>query len=95
MARKLAYTVIVDEETFPVGTEETAELKAKIPNPVAWDGESKLPDEESGPTEPPRSGRGSGEDAWRAYAEDLDLEVPDGASRDDIIALVDARNTEQ
>ena len=39
--------------------------------------------------EPPRSGRGSGTSAWRAYAEGLGLEVPAGASRGDIIGLVD------
>lgn len=39
--------------------------------------------------EPPRSGRGSGADAWAEYADNLGLLVPEGASRDDIIALVD------
>lgn len=39
--------------------------------------------------EPPRSGRGSGIEAWVTYAESLDLDVPDDASRDDVIALVD------
>lgn len=40
--------------------------------------------------EPPRSGKGSGTDEWRRYAaEELELEVPDGASRGEIIALVD------
>ncbi|HEX6969115.1 MAG TPA: hypothetical protein VF174_09935 [Micromonosporaceae bacterium] len=35
---------------------------------------------------PPRSGRGSGLDAWQAFAVDHDVEFPDGASRDEIIA---------
>ncbi len=43
------------------------------------------------PEEPPRGGEGATEEAWRAYAEALGVEVPDGAGRDDIIALVDAR----
>lgn len=41
------------------------------------------------PDEPPRSGKGSGTDVWRAYAEGLGLSVPDGAKRSDIFALVD------
>jgi hypothetical protein len=40
--------------------------------------------------EPPRSGRGSGVDVWRDYAEKLGLLAEDDASRDDIVALVDA-----
>lgn len=39
--------------------------------------------------EPPRAGRGSGLDSWRAYAESLGLLVEDDATRDDVIALVD------
>lgn len=39
--------------------------------------------------EPPRTGRGSGAEAWRVYAEGLGLEVPAGAKRGEIIALVD------
>lgn len=38
---------------------------------------------------PPRSGKGSGLDAWLAYAETLGIEVPDNASRDDVINAVD------
>lgn len=45
--------------------------------------------------EPPRSGAGSGTDVWRAYAEDeLGLEVPEDAGRDDIVALVDAASSQ-
>jgi hypothetical protein len=40
--------------------------------------------------EPPRSGRGSGVDVWRDHAERLGLLVDEDASRDDIVALVDA-----
>ena len=41
--------------------------------------------------EPPRAGRGSGLDAWLDYAMEIGLEVPEDASRDDVIALVDAK----
>lgn len=54
-----------------------------------FDAEDDFP-EPAGPTEPPRAGRGSGVEAWTEYAEGLDIEVPEGASRDDVIALVDA-----
>lgn len=47
----------------------------------------------SGPVmpEPPRVGRGSGRDMWAAHAESLGVTFPDDATRDDIIAAVDAR----
>jgi hypothetical protein len=41
---------------------------------------------------PPRTGRGSGADAWREYATGLGIEVPEDAGRDDIVALVEARS---
>lgn len=41
---------------------------------------------------PPRAGRGSGFDAWKAHAESLGIEVPDDAQRDDVIELVDKHN---
>lgn len=44
---------------------------------------------EDGDAEPPRSGKGSGLDAWIAYAELLEIDVPEDATRDDVIALVD------
>jgi len=40
--------------------------------------------------EPPRSGKGSGIDKWKQYAESKGHSVPDDADRDTIIALVDA-----
>lgn len=38
---------------------------------------------------PPRSGRGSGVEAWRAYAEQNDLDVSADAGREDIIAAAE------
>jgi hypothetical protein len=40
---------------------------------------------------PPRSGRGSGVEAWKAFAEQHDVEVDEDASRDDIVALLEER----
>lgn len=39
---------------------------------------------------PAKSGRGSGRDAWQAYAEANDVDVTDEMTRDDIIAAVEA-----
>jgi hypothetical protein len=40
-------------------------------------------------TEPPRAGRGSGIEPWKAYAASLGIEVPEDATRDSIVELVD------
>jgi hypothetical protein len=56
---------------------------AKVPDTTGSSG-GNLP-------EPPRAGKGSGTDAWLAYAKDHGIEVPADAGRDDIVALVDAR----
>lgn len=40
--------------------------------------------------EPPRAGRGSSLDAWLDYALEIGLPVPSGATRDEVIDLVDS-----
>jgi hypothetical protein len=45
-------------------------------------------------TEPPRSGAGSGRDAWVAYAGTQGVEVTDDMTRDDIIAAVELAEEE-
>ncbi|MEU8136584.1 hypothetical protein [Streptodolium elevatio] len=73
----------------------------RIGNPKAWaddapaDGPEPDADDTDENSEPPRSGPGSGEASWAAYAAARGIEVPDGASRKDIIAAVDAANAEQ
>lgn len=73
---------------------------AAITNPDVWDGEPPARAEQKPPAaqptegdadEPPRSGQGSGVDAWRAYAEGLGWfeSIPEGAKREDIIKAVD------
>lgn len=57
-----------------------ASAKAQRPAPSATDGD--------GP--PPKTGKGSGKAAWKAYADRLGVAVDSNASRDDIIAAVDA-----
>ncbi len=64
-----------------------------VTNPKAWvDGQ--VPEVETGQGgPPPRSGRGSGLDEWKAYAELIGVTVDSEASRDDVIAAVDAAST--
>lgn len=40
--------------------------------------------------EPPRAGRGSSLEAWQGYADALGIEYANDATRDDIVAAVDA-----
>lgn len=44
---------------------------------------------------PPTSGKGSGVEAWQKYADDKGVAYAEGASRDEIIAAVEARKAEQ
>lgn len=68
-----------------LGTEEGegAEISA------APDDETGQP-EPDGVGEPPRTGRGSGLQAWARYAHAAGVHVSDDMNRDDIIAAVDA-----
>jgi hypothetical protein len=47
-------------------------------------------DESGSDGPPPKAGRGSGLDAWKAYASVHEVEVPDGASKDDVIAALES-----
>lgn len=38
---------------------------------------------------PPKSGKGSGRDNWAAYANDVDVDIPAEATRDEIIAAIE------
>lgn len=76
----------------------------KITNPDVWavppdhlgeaipDGDSAGPSSavpdvgDAGP--PPMSGKGSGRDAWARYAAAHDVELPEGAGRDHIVAVL-------
>lgn len=48
----------------------------------------------NGPQEPPRGGEGSGREAWATHAGTLGIEFAEDATRDDIIAAVDAKAAE-
>lgn len=78
--------------------------RSAITNPKAWD-DSEDSHEEADPgaggenggsvegdlVEPPRSGKGSGVEAWREYADKLGWfeDIPEDATRDDIMQSID------
>lgn len=69
-------------EVFAAGDEVPGWAANKITFPDAWT-------EDVG-DEPPRAGRGSGLEAWQAHLDTHDIDYPDDASRDDLIAIFDA-----
>lgn len=83
MSRRLKFSVMIGSTVHEAGTEPGEDVAGQITNPDAWDGE--------GSGEPPRSGKGSGADAWRTYAESMGVTVDEDMSRDDIIAQLDSR----
>lgn len=74
------------EHLLAVGLVEEFEL-VTVPEPAPREDEG---DGSKDPTPPPKGGKGSGDDAWRTYAKAVDVEVPDDASRDAVIAAVEA-----
>lgn len=100
MDRRLISTVYVLDEhdaphAFGPGDVVPAWAAEKITNPDVW----ASPDVGDGGApgvpvdgEPPRNGKGSGLVAWIEYAESIGVDVDEDASRDDVIASVDAHN---
>lgn len=90
MAGQLAYAVVVNG---PDGDPVTITPEQKVPDwAVDQIGDhAYVDDDDEGSGPPPQSGKGSGVEAWRKYAESLGFEAPDEATRDDIVrALADA-----
>ena len=96
---KLIGNVFVDNAWFGPAhgnaDDVPAEVARQIVNPKAWDGGEVPTAETADGDEPPRSGKGSGTDTWRAYAAGLGIEVTADDNRDDIVALVDAHRANQ
>lgn len=92
----LAKTVrVTDPETnrtvvLHKGADVPDRVVALVDDPDAWQDAPAVKEE----PEPPRTGRGSGRDAWAAYAAAQGLEVDAEASRDDIIAALSDDTTE-
>jgi hypothetical protein len=79
---------------FVPGDEVPDWAAALITNPNCWvDGElptTKAAAEPAADDAPPRAGKGSGRSEWAAYAESVGVTVDEDATRDEIIAAVDA-----
>jgi hypothetical protein len=92
---KLRRTVTVGGKTYLRGTTPPAAIAEQITNPGAWDGAdleaTSAGDATSSPADdqPPRSGRGSGKDAWAAFAAGK-VDVAEDAPAKDIIAALEA-----
>ncbi|MGA5489566.1 hypothetical protein ACPCK1_17640 [Streptomyces pseudogriseolus] len=97
MTRRLIAYVHVDGKAYGPDSDVPADVAKRI-GAHAWtdaDSPAEVPTPTgagggSGDEAPPRSGRGSGVEAWRAYAEQHDVEVAADASREDIIAACEA-----
>ncbi|GAA3750909.1 hypothetical protein [Micromonospora maritima] len=89
---KLAAYVYVDGQPYGPNDPLPEAVARRITNPAAWEG-GKVPASAPAPASsparipaPPRSGRGSGADAWEAFAKASGVEFDADATRDEIIA---------
>jgi len=95
MARTLIRTVHVTDKSGAVhvyrpGDDVPKAHAAQITNPKAWDGDADPASTREAGTPPPKSGPGSGADAWRTYAGEVGVEVDEKANRDAVIAALEA-----
>jgi len=90
--------------TFGPADDLPAWAAKAITNPDVWEGDppaaepaTPAADASADLVEPPRTGKGSGVEAWRKYAEELGWfeSIPAEAGRDDIIAAVDEQRAER
>ncbi|WP_125262320.1 hypothetical protein [Streptomyces alboflavus] len=95
MSRRLIAHVYVDGIAYGPDDEVPAAVARRI-GAHAWTsgedagGPPGVPGTDGGAEPPPRSGRGSGIEAWRAFAEQHKVEVATDASREDIIAAAES-----
>ncbi len=82
----------VPETPVQLGGDDAAKDHFPASDDAVEPGTGDAPAAPSGdlPSAPPRSGRGSGLEAWKAHAEKLGIQVSDSADRDDVMAAVDA-----
>lgn len=97
MSRQLIAYVHVDGVPYGPGDEIPAAALRQIGDHCFADTDAEVDDagtngdDSGGDVEaPPRSGRGSGVEAWRQFAEQHAVEVAPDASREDIIAACEA-----
>ncbi|MCU8589927.1 MULTISPECIES: hypothetical protein [unclassified Streptomyces] len=96
MARRLTAYVHVDGEWYGPDSKVPARVASKIGEHAWEDGPETAVVAGSGTKEPPiieappRSGRGSGVEAWLAFAEAYGVGTDSDMSRDDVIAACEA-----
>ncbi|WP_406337373.1 hypothetical protein [Streptomyces sp. NBC_00649] len=92
MSRRLIAYVHVAGVAYGPGDEVPPEVAKRI-GAHAWADDDQDADDDQAPAAseaPPRSGRGSGIEAWRAFAEQHGVDVAEDATRDDVIAACEA-----
>lgn len=93
MPGKLKVHVHVDGTAYGPGDHVPDHVAARITNPDVWDGDPPshtTAQQVAGLLPmPPKAGPGSGVDAWRSYAQQEKVTVPDGAGRDEIVAAIE------
>lgn len=94
MAGLVAHVAFFDDKgnlaQFGPGDDVPEWARKKITNPNVWDGgAADSSDAGSGP--PPKAGKGSGEDKWRAYAAEQGVDVTAIEDRSEIIAFLDGQ----
>lgn len=90
-AAVLTMDVLAAGRSFPAGTERSGEAAELVGDGPWWSGPAAGVVASTQDAEPPRSGKGSGVEAWREYAEAKGIPFDAEATRDDIIALVDGQ----
>ncbi len=93
-AGKLATFVHVNGSVYGPDDDVPADVAALISNPKAWAEQPAGAQQKAGAGSeseiPPKGGAGSGAEHWRAYAAKVDVEIADDASREDVIAALEA-----
>lgn len=92
MSRRLKYSVAVGNDIHVAGTSPSAEVAKLITNPDAWEDDDASSSSDPGASFeiPPKGGAGSGKEAWADYAAERGVEVDEDATRDEIVAALDA-----
>ncbi len=101
MAKTLNSTVHVhnpkgETRVFKPGDDVPKDWAKLIDHDAAWDddGVEEAPQRQAAPrdpgTPPPMSGMGSGAEVWALYAAEVDVDIPEGATRDQIVEAIKA-----
>lgn len=87
---KLAARGFLEEVDDAEEAEPEVPAQPEPPAPVSGDESPAAESEQLEVAAPPKAGPGSSAEAWRVYAAGLGVDVADDASRDDVIAALEA-----